>query len=115
MKSDLDQLMEQHNLDAILITGPAQHNPPMGYLTGTIHMTGGDLIKKNGSDPILFYNPMERDEASKSGFTTKNLADYRFDELMKVSNGNILQATILRYEKMLTDYGLSSGRIGIYG
>ena len=115
MKSDLDQLMEQHNLDAILITGPAQHNPPMGYLTGTIHMTGGDLIKKNGSDPILFYNPMERDEASKSGFTTKNLADYRFDELMKVSNGNILQATVRRYEKMLTDYGLSSGRIGIYG
>jgi Xaa-Pro aminopeptidase len=115
MKSDLDQLMEKHNLDAILITGPAQHNPPMGYLTGTIHMTGGDLIKKRDSDPILFYNPMERDEAAKSGYAIKNLAEYRFDELMKVSNGNILQATILRYEKMLTEYGLSTGKIGIYG
>jgi Xaa-Pro aminopeptidase len=115
MKSDLDQLMEKHDLDAIFITGPAQHNPPMGYLTGPIHMTGGDLIKKRGSDPILFYNPMERDEAAKSGYTTKNLAEYRFDELLKISNGNILQATILRYEKMLTEFGFSSGRIGIYG
>ncbi len=115
MKSDLDQLMQAKDLDAILITGPAQHNPPMGYFTGIIHMTGGDLIKKRGSDPILFYNAMERDEAAKTGFVTKNLADYRFDELLKATNGNILQATILRYQKMLTEYGLSSGRIGIYG
>lgn len=115
MKSDLDHLMKTHNLDAILITGPAQHNPPMGYFTGSIHMTGGDLIKKRGSDPILFYNPMERDEAAKSGYVSKNLAEYRFDELMKSTNGNILQATILRYQKMLEDYGLSAGRVGIYG
>jgi Xaa-Pro aminopeptidase len=115
MKSDLDQLMQDHDLDAILITGPAQHNPPMGYLTGTIHMTGGDLIKKRDAVPILFYNPMERDEAAKSGFETKNLADYRFDELLKVANGNILHATILRYQKMMTDYDLTSGKIGVYG
>jgi Xaa-Pro aminopeptidase len=115
MKSDLDHLMKTHNLDAILITGPAQHNPPMGYFTGSIHMTGGDLIKKRGSDPILFYNPMERDEAAKSGYISKNLAEYRFDELMKSTNGNMLQATILRYQKMLEDNGLSSSRVGIYG
>lgn len=115
MKSDLDQLMRDNDLDAILITGPAQHNPPMGYFTGTIHMTGGDLIKKRDADPILFYNPMERDEAVNSGIDTKDLADYRFDELIKVTNGNILEATILRYQKMMTDYDLGSGKIGIYG
>jgi Xaa-Pro aminopeptidase len=58
---------------------------------------------------------MERDEAAKSGYVTKNLAEYRFDELMKNTNGNILQATILRYQKMFTENGLSSGRVGIYG
>jgi Xaa-Pro aminopeptidase len=115
MKSDLDRLMDDHDLDAILITGPAQHNPPMVYLTGLVHMTSGDLIKKRGSDPVLFYNPMERDEAARSGFTTKNLADYRFDELIKVTKGDILEATILRYQKMLSEYGLSSGKIAIYG
>lgn len=115
MKSDLDNLMHQHDLDAILVTGPAQHNPPMGYFTGTIHMTGGDLIKKRGADPILFHNAMERDEAAKSGFKTKNIADYKFDELLKEANGNFLEATVLRYQKMMTDYDLTSGKIGIYG
>ena len=115
MKSDLDQLMETHNLDAILITGPAQHNPPMGYLVGSIHMTGGDLLKKRNNEPVLFYNPMERDEAAKTGYKTKNLAEYNFNELLESVDGNILQATILRYEQMLKEYGLSSGRIGIYG
>jgi len=115
MKSDLDQLMETQDLDAILITGPAQYNPPMAYLAGTGHLTSADLIKKRGSDPILFYNPMERDEAAKSGLKTKNLSDYRFDQLLKSTNGNILQATILRYQKMLAEYDISSGRIGIYG
>ena len=32
--------------------------------------------------PVLFYNPMERDEAAKSGLTTKNLMDYNFTELL---------------------------------
>jgi len=115
MKSDLDRLMEEQGLDALLITGPAQHNPPMVYMTGPIHMTSGDLIKKRGSDPVLFYNPMERDEAAKTGFQTKNLADYRLNELIKTTQGNILEATILRYEKMLTEYELSTGKIAIYG
>ncbi len=115
MKSDLDRLMQEHNLDAILITGPAQHNPPMGYFTGTIHMTSGDLVKKRGEDPILFYNPMERDEAAKSGFRTKNIGDYRFDDLLKTTDGDFLEATILRYQKMMADNDLTSGRLGIYG
>ena len=115
MKSDLDQLMETQDLDAILITGPAQHNPPMAYLAGTGHLTSADLIKKRGSAPILFYSPMERDEAAKSGLRTKNLSDYRFDELLKAANGNILQATVSRYQKMLAEHDVSSGRIGIYG
>ena len=39
MKTDLDSLMQDHNLDAILITGPGQHNPAMYYLTGGAHLT----------------------------------------------------------------------------
>ena len=27
MKTDLDRLMQENNIDAILVTGPAQHNP----------------------------------------------------------------------------------------
>jgi len=29
MKSDLDALMQARNLDALLVLGSAEHNPPM--------------------------------------------------------------------------------------
>ncbi|HLE51947.1 MAG TPA: Xaa-Pro peptidase family protein [Anaerolineales bacterium] len=115
MISDLDQLMQSLNLDAILVTGPAQHNPPMVYLTGGAHLTSADLIKKRGSKPVLFHNSMERDEAAKTGLPTKSLSDYRLDELLKHNNGNLLQATIQRYQKMLADLDLTTARLAIYG
>ena len=67
MKSDLDALMSAKNLDAIIITGNADHNPPMYYLTGGGHISNATLIKKRGGDSVLFCNAMERDEAAKTG------------------------------------------------
>lgn len=115
MKADLDRLMEAAGVDALLITGPAQHNPPMYYLTGDAHLTNADLVKKRGSDPVLFHYPMERDEAARTGLACKNLGDYRLAELFKQCNGDFLQASILRYRKMLEDVGLTSGRVAVYG
>jgi Xaa-Pro aminopeptidase len=115
MKTDLDALMQSRNLDAILITGSAQHNPAMYYLTGGVHLTNADLIKKRNNPPVLFCNAMERDEAAKTGFTTKNLADYNFNELLRQAQGDYLQAVALRYSQMLTGLDLTSGRLGIYG
>jgi Xaa-Pro aminopeptidase len=115
MKSDLDSLMQAYNLDAILVTGPAQHNPAMTYMTGGVHLTSAILIKRRDSDPVLFYNPMERDEAAKTGLNTKNIADYKFTELLKKANGDFLNATVLRYEQMLNDVEVTTGRIALYG
>ncbi len=115
MKSDLDQLMKEINLDAIVVTGPAQHNPAMYYLTGGGHLTSAELIKVADQDPVLYYNPMERDEAAASGLKTKNLADYNYKELLKKAGGDSIKAQALRYQKMLNDKGVSSGRIALYG
>ncbi|MEJ2352028.1 MAG: Xaa-Pro peptidase family protein [Anaerolineales bacterium] len=115
MKSDLDQLMQSKGLDAILITGPAQHNPAMVYLTGGAHLTSGDLIKKQGEKPILFHNPMEREEAANTGLQTKNIADYKYQELLQQSEGSHLRATVLRYQRILEDLGLDKAHIAIYG
>ena len=115
MKSDLDQIMQANDIDAILVTGPAQHNPGMFYLTGGGHLTSADLIKKRGEEPVVFYNPMERDEAAKTGLKGKNLGDYKLTELLKQSNGDYRQALILRYKRMLEDLGITSGRLAIYG
>jgi len=115
MKSDLDRLMKTRNLDAILVTGPAQHNPAMVYLTGGRHMTSADLIKPCGGDPLLYYNPMERDEAAATGLRTKNLAEYGFEDLLKQAEGDTVKALALRYQKMLTEQSITSGRMAIYG
>jgi Xaa-Pro aminopeptidase len=115
MKSDLDTLMQENGLDALLITGPAQHNPAMVYLTGGGHVSSADLIKRRGQPPVLFYNPMERDEAAKSGLTTKNLMDYNFTELLNQANGDYQRAIAKRYQLMLGDIGAEKGNIALYG
>ena len=115
MKSDLDRLMKKYNLAAILVTGPVQHNPAMYYLTGGGHLTNADLIKSRGNDPVLYYNPMERDEAAATGLQTKNLAEYNFSDLLKQADGNTIKAMALRYQKILTEQEITSGRMAIYG
>ncbi len=115
MKTDLDALMREKELDAILITGPGQHNPAMVYMTGGCQLTNADLIKKLGEPPVLFHYPMERDEAAKSGLQTKNLADYNFTELLKQTQGDQLKAIVKRYQLMLDELGINTGKVALYG
>jgi Xaa-Pro aminopeptidase len=115
MKSDIDGLMQEKNYAAILVTGPAQHNPAMYYFTGGGHLTNADLIKPRGAEPVLFYNPMERDEAAASGLKTKSLTDYDWKALMKESGGDSVKAQAFRYKKMLTEFGIMVGKVAVYG
>jgi Xaa-Pro aminopeptidase len=115
MKKDLDAIMFANNLEALLVTGPAQHNPPMYYLTGGAHLTQADVIKKRGQEPILFYASMEREEAAATGLRSKNIDDYKLTDLLKLTAGDIFKATIERYQMMLAEAGVTSGRMAIYG
>jgi Xaa-Pro aminopeptidase len=115
MKNDLDALMQANNLEALLVTGPGQHNPSMVYMTGGGHITNADLIKKRGEGAVLFHYPMERDEAARSGLKTKNLGDYDFAQLLNKSGGDYLKAIVNRYQQMLTELGITSGRVALYG
>jgi Xaa-Pro aminopeptidase len=115
MKTDLDRLMQENNIDAILVTGAAQHNPAMVYLTGGGHLTSADLIKPRGEEPVLYYNPMEREEAAASGLKTKNLVDFDWSSLLKQAEGNSKKAKALRYKQMFADQGVTEGRVSVYG
>ena len=115
MKKDLDAIMLANNLDALLVTGPAQHNPPMYYLTGGAHLTRADVIKKRGEEPILFFASMEREEAAATGLRSKNIDDYKLVDLLKLTGGDIFKATIERYQMMLAEARVTSGRLAIYG
>ena len=44
MKSDLDALMQARNLDALLVFGDAEHNPPMYYFVGGGHVSVAEQV-----------------------------------------------------------------------
>jgi Xaa-Pro aminopeptidase len=104
MKSDIDALMQAKNLDAILVIGNAQNNPPMYYLTGGGHVNSAVLLKKRGEEPVLFCNIMERDEAAKSGLKVVPMK-YSPMEMFLLDHG----------KQALVDADLTSGRVGVYG
>ncbi len=115
MKSDLDVIMQDRKLDAILIFGDAENNPPMYYFVGGGHVSSSLLIKKIGKEPVLFYNDMERDEAAKSGLKIVSFSEFPMADFREQANGDAEAATALRFRKILSEYGLSRGQVAVYG
>ena len=115
MKSELDTLMQAKNMDAFVVFGHAENNPPMTYLTGGGHVSHATLIKKCGEEAILFFGDMERDEAAKSGLKLIPYSKYDVDALFQKANRDGLLAAAFRMELMLKDAGVTSGRVGLYG
>ena len=76
MKTDIDALMQAHQIDALLIVGPGGHNPAMTYLTGGAFLTQAELIKPRGRRPVLFCRSMEREEAARTGLAVKVIDEY---------------------------------------
>lgn len=115
MKSDLDRLMAERGIDALLVTGPAINNPIMYYLAngaGVGEVT--ILVKKRGEAPTLIVNPYERDEAAKSGLRWILRTQYDPLRLLNEENGNQLRAAARLYEAIFADLGVR-GNIAIYG
>ena len=115
MKTDIDRLMKEADLDALLVLGPASHNAPMTYFTGLAHLSVGFLLKIRDGKAVHFHYPMEREEAAAMGLETKDIfADYDYPALLEQANRDSNQAQALLIEKVLADYKIH-GRIGIYG
>ena len=114
MKSDLDHLMEENNLDALFVAGPAGHNAAMTYFTGLAHLTHGYLIKKRNQEPVLLHPPMERDEAARTGLKLKSLNEYNYLALLKEADGDHIRASSGLLKQILEDHSIS-GRVALYG
>jgi Xaa-Pro aminopeptidase len=114
MKTDLDSLMQARHLDALLVLGNAEYNPPFTYLTGGGHVAHATLIKKRGEPAVLYCNPMEREEAAKSGLQIHLYDEFPLSELNKEARGDAALVSALRLQKMLLAQGVQ-GRVGVYG
>ena len=115
MRSDLDSLMKKQKIDALLVTGPAQHNASMVYFTGVSHITNAILLKKRGKAPLLLHPPMERDEAALTGLPLRSFNDYPSSQFSQAAGGDAARTAAFRTRKMLTDAGITKGTIALYG
>ena len=69
VKSDIDRLMAERNLDWIVIEGPdgfAGANPDYAYFTNGQHLTG-TVLKQRGAPAMIVYRAMERQQAADTG------------------------------------------------
>jgi len=104
MKDQLDELMKVRDLDALIITGAGDHNPAMVYISGGGHFKAS-VVKKAGAEPIIYCYPMEREEAARTGLTTRLHNQFKTNPQA--------QAEEIRW--MLMDNGLKTGRVAFYG
>lgn len=115
MKTDLDQLMQDRNLDGFLVMGDTSGNPVMQYLAGPIHLERAIICKRRGAPLTLIHGSMERDNAAQTGM---DLVDrdqtYNPYQLVKKHEGNRLAAQVDYLQQVIADFSLR-GNLGIYG
>ncbi|GAB4322132.1 MAG: hypothetical protein Kow00117_11130 [Phototrophicales bacterium] len=112
MKQDIDRLMQERELTAILI--PADHNysPALDYLVGHVHITGGFALKKIGEAPVLIVGIMEIEEAAATGLTVYSDNQFGWAEIRASDCEN---PTAEFWATCLKQLGVEAGKIGIYG
>ncbi len=107
MKTDLDRLMQEREIDVLLILPGETEDPYRTYLSNGVR-SSGMVIKVRGAAPVLIVNGMERDEAARSGLTVYTDDDMGLSALMA-------QYTSDR-DRVLTEYfrGIFE-RLGVHG
>lgn len=113
MKADLDKLMEKRGLDALVISGSLTDNNALLYMVGKAGVSHATVVKKRGSDPILFHGVMEREEAAKSGLRTADYYDVGFLDIVKEIKDPFEQQLAL-YQNIFEREEVS-GTVGFYG
>jgi Xaa-Pro aminopeptidase len=107
MLSDLDLLMRERELDALIVPMHEALHPSFRWITRGAKVTRGYAIKLAGRDPLLVSYPMERDEAAATGLDTKLVHDFGYDRIFK-SAPNAVAAYSEFFDVILRQLGASS-------
>ncbi len=115
MKADLDSLMQQRELAALLVFASHDHSAALDYMTGGVRITGGAAVKLQGHQPVLIVNGMETAEASATGLEVYDFHTLGMEDARKEAENKPTLTQILFWGGALGKLGLVEGKIGVYG
>jgi Xaa-Pro aminopeptidase len=113
MKQDLDLLMKERLLDAIVVTGKMNGNPPLYYAANGARVIRAHVIKKLGEEPVLISSAIDREEAAASGLKVITTNKYDFEGIQRARSDR-LSAQVEFLRLLFSDLGIK-GRVGFYG
>ncbi|MCC7449952.1 MAG: aminopeptidase P family protein [Anaerolineae bacterium] len=113
MKADMDRLMGERNLDAVIVLGDRTPNPYRDYLTNRAK-ADGIVIKKRGEGVVLIVSPLEHGEALKSGLQVYTTFDMGEGAVRKALAGQPERIAGEMLRVYLERLGIT-GRVGVYG
>ncbi len=113
MKSDLERLMAEHDLDAVVVLSSAA-DPAVAYLTATRKLTSALITKRRGEPGAVAVSSIERDNVSASGLTVHLLDSSLYMQTYKKTGSRMLAAVEL-YAQTLKKLGIVRGRVAFQG
>ena len=115
MKSDIDKLMRERELDGFIVCGGEEFNSARYYLSNGARITHGTIVKATAGDSLLACAGIEYAEAQKSGLPVKTTAQLGYNERLKEADNDALKATALHFIDLLREVGVDGGRVALYG
>lgn len=115
MRSDLDALMKERGLDAVIVEGAdglAEHSAAWTYLTRNQRMNGF-VVKRRGEPARLLYHPMEKQQAEASGLALDSFGRWDLRQIAR-DHPTRLDAAVALWRLIFGDLNIA-GRVGWYG
>lgn len=113
MKQDLDRLMQERGLDAMVTMGKLNGNPSLFYMTNGAKVIRAHVIQKVGSPALFLSAPIDREEAAASGMQVLTLNDFDYENILK-ETPDLLAAQVELLRRVFEHLGVR-GRVGFYG
>ncbi len=113
MKTDIDGLMAQRGFDAIVIMGESVGNHALRYMTNGAKVSHAMVVKKRGEPAMVICNPMEREEAARSGLPVATTNDYDYPALINETR-SYFEAELRLLAAIFERHGIS-GTVSFYG
>ncbi len=113
MRSDIDRLMHELDLDAVVVLSDENPNPYHDYLTKRSR-SGGMIVKKRDQEPVLIVGGMEIGMAERSGLKVYTRFDFGESDLRQQHGGDHILVLIGLLRNIFEKLDVR-GRVAFYG